>query len=41
MLFTPEWSDWRAGMFLWMQSVHVKKDFRKAGVFNLMHDYLK
>jgi len=40
MLFTYEWSDWRNGLFFWLQSVHVAKDARKSGVFSAMSDFL-
>ncbi len=28
MLFTYEWSDWRNGLFFWLQSVHVTESSR-------------
>ena len=33
LLITHEWSDWRNGMFLWLQSVYVDPMHRKRGVF--------
>ncbi len=33
MLFTYEWSDWRDGLFFWLQSVHVVSSHRKSGIF--------
>ncbi|MBL3654650.1 GNAT family N-acetyltransferase [Fulvivirga sediminis] len=41
LLVTPEWSEWRNGTVLWIQSVYVSKDFRKQGVFKQMYNYLK
>eukprot|EP00347_Sterkiella_histriomuscorum_P008352 403345430 len=41
MFFTYEWSDWRNGLFFWMQSCHVTQDYRKAGVFNKMCEFLQ
>jgi GNAT superfamily N-acetyltransferase len=41
MLLTPEWSDWRNGYFLWIQSVYVQPDFRKKGVFRKMYEFSK
>jgi len=41
MLLTPEWSDWRNGYFLWIQSLFVTPDYRKKGVFKLMYDFVK
>ena len=41
-LFTTyEWSDWRNGCVLWIQSVYVLPEFRQKGVFNKMYQYLK
>ena len=33
LMVTFEWSDWRDGWFWWVQSVYVREDFRRAGVF--------
>ncbi|MCB0821784.1 MAG: GNAT family N-acetyltransferase [Bacteroidales bacterium] len=41
MLLTPEWSDWRNGYFLWIQSLYVIPDYRKKGVFRMMYDFVK
>ena len=40
-LLTPEWSDWRNGTFLWIQSVYVEPAFRKKGVFSKMYSFVK
>jgi ribosomal protein S18 acetylase RimI-like enzyme len=40
-MITYEWSDWRNGIVYWLQSVYVKEEFRKAGVFRKMFDVLK
>jgi len=41
-LFTTyEWSDWRNGCILWIQSVYVSPKYRQKGVFNEMYQYLK
>jgi GNAT superfamily N-acetyltransferase len=37
-MVTYEWSDWRNGMVLWLQSVYVKESHRKKGVFKKMYD---
>ena len=37
MLFTYEWSDWRNGLFFWMQTVH----YTEAAVFTHMHRFLE
>ena len=41
MLITSEWSDWRNGYFLWIQSLYVIPTFRKQGVFRNMYQYIK
>jgi len=33
MMITREWSDWRDGMFWWIQSVYVEPGHRRRGVF--------
>jgi len=41
LLTTYEWSDWRNGQVLWIQSVFVTKEFRGKGVFRLLYEYIK
>ena len=38
---TREWSDWRAGWIWWFQSVYVHPDYRKQGVFRLLHAHIR
>jgi ribosomal protein S18 acetylase RimI-like enzyme len=33
IMFTREWSDWRNGWMIWLQSVYVAAEFRQCGVF--------
>ncbi|MBU0946472.1 MAG: GNAT family N-acetyltransferase [Proteobacteria bacterium] len=33
LMITTEWSDWRNGLFWWIQSVYVKEEKRRQGVF--------
>jgi GNAT superfamily N-acetyltransferase len=33
-LVTYEWSDWRNGVVWWIQSVYVKPEFRRRGVYS-------
>jgi ribosomal protein S18 acetylase RimI-like enzyme len=40
LLITHEWSDWRNGDFWWLQSVYVRSDFRRRGVFQSLFDYV-
>ncbi len=35
-MITHEWSDWRNGVFWWIQSVYVDPHFRKRGIFMLL-----
>ncbi len=41
LLTTFEWSDWRNGTVLWIQSVFVQVDHRGNGVFKTMYEALK
>ncbi len=38
---TFEWSDWRNGMFLWIQSVFVESEHRESGVFRALYRYVE
>ena len=40
LMITFEWSDWRNGVFWWMQSVYVKPEWRRRGVYRAMHEYI-
>jgi GNAT superfamily N-acetyltransferase len=37
LMITYEWSDWRNGVFWWIQSVYVDPKWRRRGVFRRMH----
>ena len=41
LLTTYEWSDWRNGTVLWIQSVFVLPEFRRKGIYRSMYSYLK
>ena len=41
LMVTYEWSDWRNGLFWWIQSVYVKPAFRRKGVYKSMYKKLK
>jgi ribosomal protein S18 acetylase RimI-like enzyme len=41
LMITTEWSDWRNGDFWWIQSVYVKPEFRKLGVYRSMYAYVQ
>jgi GNAT superfamily N-acetyltransferase len=40
-LITTEWSDWRNGWFWWIQSVYVREDARRGGVFKALFEKLR
>ena len=37
LLITYEWSDWRNGMFWWIQSVYTVPELRHRGVFQALY----
>lgn len=37
LMVTTEWSDWRDGLFWWIQSVYVAPEFRRQGVYKAMY----
>lgn len=41
LLITREWSDWNNSWYWWIQSVYVKPEYRKIGVFRTMYATLK
>ena len=41
LLVTNEWSDWRNGLFWWIQSVYVVPDARRQGVYRAMYDHIR
>jgi ribosomal protein S18 acetylase RimI-like enzyme len=41
LLVTHEWSDWRNGVFYWIQSVYVKPAFRRKGIYARLYAFLK
>jgi len=41
LLVTKEWSDWRNGVFWWIQSVYVPPGFRKRGIYRALYDAVK
>jgi GNAT superfamily N-acetyltransferase len=38
---TFEWSDWRNGWMWWVQSVYVRADARKRGVFRALFEHVR
>ena len=41
LLTTYEWSDWRNGTILWIQSVYVLEEYRRKGVYRNMYSHIK
>jgi ribosomal protein S18 acetylase RimI-like enzyme len=39
MMITYEWSDWRDGVFWWIQSVYTLPESRRRGVFRALYSY--
>ena len=37
---TFEWSDWRNGWFWWIQSVYVRSEDRRRGVFRALYQHV-
>ena len=37
LMITTEWSDWRNANFWWIQSVYVRPEARRAGVYTALH----
>ena len=40
LMVTFEWSDWRDANFWWIQSVYVRKDFRRRGVYRKLYEHV-
>ncbi len=40
LMITSEWSDWRDGWFWWIQSVYVREDARRRGVYRALHEHV-
>jgi len=41
IMYTYEWSDWRNGMFLWVQSVYVDLEYRRQGIYKSLYNTIK
>jgi ribosomal protein S18 acetylase RimI-like enzyme len=39
-MITTEWSDWRNGWFWWIQSVYVRPEARRRGVFRALFEHI-
>ena len=41
LLVTQEWSDWRNGLFWWIQSVFVEAAWRRRGVYSALYRFVR
>jgi ribosomal protein S18 acetylase RimI-like enzyme len=40
IMITTEWSDWRNGWFWWIQSVYVRPEARRRGIFRALFEHV-
>ena len=41
LMTTYEWSDWRNGRVIWIQSVFVEKEYRGKGIYRMLYEHVK
>jgi ribosomal protein S18 acetylase RimI-like enzyme len=41
LMITTEWSDWRNGIFWWIQSVYIQPEFRRQGIYRSLYTWIK
>jgi ribosomal protein S18 acetylase RimI-like enzyme len=41
LMVTTEWSDWRNGSFWWIQSVYVRPELRRSGIFRDLYAFVR
>ncbi len=41
LMVTMEWSDWRNGLFWWIQSVYVTPAYRRQGIYRQMYAFVQ
>jgi ribosomal protein S18 acetylase RimI-like enzyme len=41
LMITREWSDWRNGSFWWIQSVYVRPEWRRKGVYKRLYRHIQ
>lgn len=41
LMVTTEWSDWRNGVFWWIQSVYVKPEYRRQGIYRKLYEHVR
>jgi len=37
LMLTKEWSDWNNGWYWWIQSVYVRPEYRRQGIFTALY----
>ncbi len=41
LLVTFEWSDWQNGVYWWIQSVYVRPEQRRKGIYRRLYEYVR
>lgn len=41
LMVTQEWSDWRNGLFWWIQSVYIEPGSRREGVYRCLYEFIR
>lgn len=41
LMITYEWTDWRDGLFWWIQSVYVIPEMRNKGIYKALYKFIK
>ena len=41
LMVTTEWSDWRNGLFWWIQSVFIVETYRRRGIYGRLYETVK
>lgn len=41
LMVTYEWSDWRAKNYYWIQSVYIRPEFRRQGIYKKLYQAVK
>lgn len=41
LMITKEWSDWRNGSFWWIQSVYVRPEARRQGIYRQLYRHVQ
>lgn len=40
LMITFEWSDWHNRQYYWIQSLYVRPEYRRQGIFRKLYDYV-